>query len=182
MHKACQKNGLAMLKKTKGYVLLVVLVYLQLFGLLILSALSDRGKLQKQIQEKLWHFRQRHEARVILAQLDRTYQSSCLRPVSSTAYMLHQPFSFWQTFACHGRDGLAEYYYFWQDLGIDRCHRMNEGDGRGQSVRYVRLTLVYAGAAVIVQDTHASPTQLALDCHEDIKDVSPGRVALRWLR
>ncbi len=179
---AYQKSGWAMRKKTNGYVLLVVLVYLQLFGLLILSALSNRGKLQKQIQAKQWHFRQRHEARVLLAQLDRMYQSSCLRPVSSTAYMLHQPFSFWQAFACRGGDGWAEYYYFWQDIGIDRCHRMNEGDGMGLSVRYIRLTLVYAGAAVIVQDTYAYPTQLALDCHEDIKEVSPGRVALRWLR
>lgn len=172
---------MVMPQKNNGYVLLVVLIFLQLFGLLCAQSISRVSRTKREAVEGRQIHQLRDSAAVLLAELDKHDKSVCQRETISPHFIQRQSLAWWQAHACRASSQDGEYYYFHERLMTDECAVIDGEDG--YATQYYRTTLFYPTSwTVMVQDVTVLPDTRPLSCSTQPRQLRPGRQMLRWLR
>tara|TARA_R110000868_G_scaffold177378_6_gene415790 strand:- start:44 stop:556 length:513 start_codon:yes stop_codon:yes gene_type:complete len=168
-------------RDTSGTILLIVLVYLQLFSLLAMQGLASLGYDRKMAKLQMAQFMHHEDALTVLTVLDRE-RKVCPGPYSASA-LIYKPLSWWQEHACYGQFKGQPYYYLHEVLDVDRCVSISGSATPNRAALYYRTTLYYAAdVSALVQDTFVTQSQLSPACDHPVKNISAGRQSLRWLR
>jgi hypothetical protein len=136
----------------EGYVLLIVLIYLQLFALLGLELVANLLVSRSQLRLDLQRMNDQDNTLQILQFIDHEDVARCRSLNYSVNTLMRESSTWWKQHACHGYAYGQDYYYFREILAI-------------YPDTYYRLSLRMG--TMIVQDTLTQKGE---------------RLMLRWLR
>lgn len=170
----------------RGFVLLVMLVYLQIFSLLAMNAMAVVAMHKKELFQGYDLIRDRLRAQELLLGLSHQQVNGCQVAMHTTDEIDRADLNWWRRTGCHGIKDSREYFYFREDLGVDACGAIEYEDKQLVAARYYRDTLLYLSKlsyyqSVVAQSTFVVPEHVPLECKESIKRLHPGRQMLRWL-
>jgi len=172
---------MVMRQQNKGYVLLVVLIYLQLFILLNAQIMKSLALANKEATQIRSQYQLRQTAMQIMQLLDQQDPAICLYEHYSARFLQRQPLAWWREHACQGNNQRGDYYYLHEKLMKDECAVIIGHET--YAARYYRTTLLYsAGWMVMVQDTRVLPDNAPVNCQHVVRSLKSGRQMLRWLR
>ncbi len=163
----------------RGFVLLIVLVFLQLFTLLSAQYLWSKTRIKQEIKLQL-AVMAAHDQALDLLDTWGAKKRVCESAHYTTRFLQGQPESWWQLHAC---DQIRELHVYWlqEDIMTDAC--MAVSSAPQMRVHYYRRTIFIAGlVGAIAQETVATSDAQPVDCAQPIKLIAPGRQSLRWLR
>lgn len=170
----------------RGFVLLVMLVYLQIFSLLAMNAMAVVAMQKKQLYQGYDLIKDRLSTQELLLGLQHQQVDGCQINMHTPDELDRADLNWWRRAACHGVKDGREYFYLREDLGVDACAMVEYEDKQLVAVRYYRDTLLYLSKlsyyqSVVGQSTFVVPEQTSLECKEAIKRLHPGRQMLRWV-
>lgn len=177
-----------MKESQKGFVLLIVLVFLQLCSSLSLFGLSSVSIALRSMANL--SAREKNERLVdqILMEVEKGFEDelpNCMIPVSLPSEISQKPFSWWQLNACSGNLNEILYYYVVENLGNDACALMEKYDiNQVVTVGFYRITLfsMMKPQTVIIQSTWALNAQDEnFSCKTEPHSVQLGRQMRREL-
>jgi Tfp pilus assembly protein PilX len=171
-----------LLYKSRGIVLIMVLIFLGVFALLSLYALQTIIW-ENKTTDLYWR-----KHKLILAtdfalqQVEaniKNAHTNCMIPITAVSKLISQD---WQSLSCTGNFSLFQYYYVIEFLGPEPCAQT----GKKTIAAYYRITLMAlqnpdTGMQVIMQSTTAEPEASSGNCREKIYNVTSGRQSLRLL-
>lgn len=149
-----------------GFILPIVLLFLQLFSMLGLFGLQQILYGTQFIALHQRKMQVLNSINEILTQIEQMpYDQSCL--LETTLDFTKQPFNWWQAHACYGRHTDISFYYCVENLGQDPC--AVQADNRNIVANYFRYTVyVIVESAInsklIIQSTYAKPSELTSIC------------------
>jgi len=172
----------------RGFVLLTVLVFLQIFSLISLYSLTTVSAMMKS-NDHLWQSdHTRLKSHAILQRLESTLTrdiSACSIPLTPATVLAKKSLVWWQLHACHGKVNHIEYYYTIESLGNDPCAIIEMRDGNpSMMATYYRMTL-YAlpyplkSAHFVLQTTVALSTAHMATCEQKVHLIKQGRQGFR---
>ncbi len=132
-----------MMKRKRGYVLLTVLLFIQIYALLTLSVLEQIILEQHLLSEQKNRRHLLEAAERRLSQLLQGYSeetSFCALSPLAPEQLSQQPLAWWLSSACTEKNGSWRYYYIVENLGMDPCAQIR-GHPQGQAA-YYRLSLL----------------------------------------
>lgn len=171
----------------RGFVLLVVLVYLQILSLLSMQMMASFISLKREQFHQLVVYQQRQKALDVLATVDQVRQPLCSVKINSALQLSFKSLSWWRQYGCHDTHDNYEYFFVRERLGVDTCSVISHQYKQQLAPVYYRNTLLQISAAneynraLIVQDTVAMVSEQPPHCSDTLRRVKAGRQALRWL-
>lgn len=172
--------------KNNGYVLLIVLIFLQLITLLGLFGLETCAielKMNGQIYERLQLSQLAKQALSLLE--DTVEYSSCIIP--QTDWIDRRSGEWWLQYACSDNLSGFRYYYVIEKLGNDPCGLIGNVNNQSVSANYYRTTLRALptdkkAPALMLQSVVAKPNDDVHNiCLYATHHVKEGRQTLREL-
>ncbi len=158
------KNGMYMLPfhKSEGFVLLIVLVFIQIFSLLGLSAMNNVFLLLKTSNTLDIHSSYFHQSTVVLTIIESMVVHQipdCVIPVTEPDVLIAKSLNWWQSYACSDTFSSLIYYYVVEPLAVDPCANIEHA---GSSFAdYYRITLFLfsrtGGARIFLQSSLVRP-------------------------
>ena len=127
------------MKKQNGYILFLVLLFMQLCAVLGLYALDSsiiQAKIEHQLTDK-YHFT--HVLEAVLKGIENSSTTSCFIEVIQAGKLSQYPLSWWQEQTCTGNFQTIQYYYVLESLGEDPCAVVARK--KGITANYYRVTL-----------------------------------------
>lgn len=168
-----------------GFVLFIVLIFLQIFSLISLYSLTMIESTMKS-GNHLWQgyiFRQKSESFLHKLENSVLQNKKCIIPVTAAIVLKNKTMQWWQLNTCHDNVNEIQYYFVVEALGEDDCSIM---DLQKTTAQYYRITLSaksrqFDGSRYILQSTIAEPSSNIANC--DIKPhlVKQGRQSWREL-
>lgn len=168
-----------------GFVMLIVLVFIQLFalmGLYSLTQIMQHMKLNAEIWQKEEYLRQ---ANYILHQIENQLLFTlplCRISIIPATDMVRKPILWWETHGCSGNFMGIQYYYVLEFLGNESCVsvKKQENNNHGLTVDYYRLTLscllnVEKSKKIVLQSTIAKISDKLLSCQQRLHEVVLGQ-------
>src|ERR1700722_20385475 len=131
-------HGDLIMKFQKGYILFIVLIFLQIFSLLGLFGLNSSLlvlKANSEVWERDKLFLHAQSILHVLEERALIHGPSCLVPLMPANLIAKKSLAWWQQHACHGMN----YYYVTEPLGINPCAIVAENSNGTQ---YYRITLM----------------------------------------
>jgi hypothetical protein len=132
----------------RGFALITVLLFLQVFAVLSLYALQTEI-LKNKMTGQFWHKHlEQISAEALLVQLEHNMQSDsqpCVIPVTSAVTFIHQTLDWWESVSCSGNFNSFQYYYVIERLGADSCSDIEQediGSANKTDINALRLTLL----------------------------------------
>src|SRR3990167_4674200 len=170
----------------RGFVLLTMLVYLQIFSLLAVQAMASMVFHQKMLHRRLVADNGRLSVLSVLARIDSTHEPSCTVTVKPPAYLSTRGINWWRRHACLISAEEFDYFYVRESLGTDDCGVITNQSNQDVMPIYYRNTLLQVSKVtqpqrLLVQDTIVLPGSTPPSCSGNLKQVKPGRQMLRWL-
>lgn len=170
----------------QGYVLLMMLVYMQIFSLLAMQVTADIIYQKKAAMHRHSIYQLRRQAIRVLSDIDRMTDTSCNINKMSPARLAMQDIRWWRRRGCYLNRREIEYFYVREVLGDDDCATIITPNKQQFTVRYYRNTLLQVVAltpesTVLLQDTIAVAGPVPPVCSLKLKQVKSGRQMLRWL-
>lgn len=167
--------------KSSGFVLIIVLVFMQVFALLSWCAIEGVLLEMKMLQQHQVSSQVMSNAEQILKKVEDSllhYQSSCLIPQIESAQLLSRSLHWWQSsVTCAGIFRLFQYYYVVEFLGNDPCATVTSA--ALTTVNYWRITILvkpFVGSEKVwLQSTIATASDIRADCHGVFHDINIGR-------
>ena len=155
------------MNKHSGFILIIVLVFLQIFSLIGLFniTLVTNGLKSTHHLSQGYYFRLR--TREFMQNLEHQIRPECVIPITPATQLAKKLPSFWQLNACHANVDGIRYYYSMEWLGDDAC----------ASSRYYRITV--KASHYMLQSTIALPATIEQACEGKTHIVQPGRQGLR---
>lgn len=170
------------MRQHNGYVLLIVLVYLQLLVLLNITNIKQLTMLKKQIKMQSQQYFLKHEVSNILKVISKNKGDICIRENYPVHYLQIQPLSWWQSHGCSGDSESGKYYYFITDMGKDECAGVVNQSNQLNMVHYYRVTLMLnARSMLLAQKTLVMSEQVPPVCGQQVRVVRADEGVLRWL-
>lgn len=155
------------MNKNRGFILIIVLIFLQIFSLIGLFNISSLTQVLKSNSHLYQSYYLRHKSLAFLQELEREIKPECLIPIIPAPLLAKKPASFWQVHACHANVDGIRYYYSMEWLGEDAC----------AEAAYYRITL--KAGHYLLQSTLALALSESKVCEGRKHVVKPGR---QWLR
>jgi Tfp pilus assembly protein PilX len=168
------------MRRQQGYILFVVLIFMQLFALLGLNALNQLFWVKKVQNEQNQRWFLLSQAEHLLYQVAATLKeqkAACLLAPLSFNQLKEHPFSWWTANACSVSGHLFKAYYLLEFLGVDPCATIRASL---QAVAaYYRITVLLVGEShetlqVMLQATVSAATQTAEHCDSEAHSVDLG--------
>lgn len=169
-----------------GYILIVVLLFMQIATLLGLYALesvwienrmSQFGLQKTEINSQLGH---------LMNMLEQQLQENtpiCMIQAISPEELKSMTISWWQNESCAGIFQSIQYYYVVESLGEDACAHIRQS--KESTADYYRLTLLGldndTGNKLLLQSTFIKANKLAPLCDGVTHQVEAGQQSLRAL-
>ena len=169
-----------------GYVLLMMLVYMQIFSLLAMQVAADIVYQKQSAMHRQSTYQLRRQALRVLSDIDRMTDASCNINKTSYARLAMHDIRWWRRRGCYLNRGEIEYFYVRETLGVDDCAVIITSNKQYLTVQYYRNTLLQVVALTsevngILQDTIAVAGSMPPVCSHTLKQVKSGRQMLRWL-
>ena len=167
--------------KSSGFVLIIVLVFIQVFALLSWCAMEAVWFEMKMVRHHQVSSQVMTNAEHILQQVEESlllYHSSCVIPQIESAQLLNQPLHWWQSsVTCAGNFHLFQYYYVVEFLGSDPCATVKSAPLTAANYwRILLLVKPFVGSEKVwLQSTIAKASDIATDCHGALHDIDVGR-------
>lgn len=170
----------------QGYVLLMMLVYMQIFSLLAMQLTADIIYEKKSAIHRNSTYQLRHQALRVLSDIDRMTDTSCTINKMSPVRLTMQDIRWWRRRGCYLNRGEIEYFYVREVLGVDDCAVITTVNKQQVTVKYYRNTLLQVVAltpeiTLLLQDAVAVAGPVPPVCSFTLKQVKSGRQMLRWL-
>ncbi|MDR3478797.1 MAG: hypothetical protein P4M14_12300 [Gammaproteobacteria bacterium] len=166
----------------RGFVLITVLLFLQIFAILSLYALQT-NLLQNKIAGQFWHKHlEQVSAEALLLSLEKNKQldaSACVVPSMSVITFTTQTIDWWQSVSCTGNFNLFQYYYVIERLGADACsyiEQANEGGSIRVKANFVRLTLLLVNQQNLNEKVMLQTVLVLASLNDEICETTPYRV------
>lgn len=167
-----------------GFVLLIVLVFLQLFSLLGLYGLTT-ASITTRTNRHLWQRdRDLLVSKKLLHDIENQLSAdslTCVIQRLSRSVLARKPISWWQQNACSGNLIEMRYYYVMETLGNDPCGVLGKDDNNQAVIpKYYRITLYVLPdkmrrAKLILQSTMAKQSEERSICSGTPHQVELGR-------
>ena len=128
--------------RENGFVMLIVLVFMQILVLLNWYAIKDVLLLTRFSKNMAIHDLFYHQAEHVLARAEAAVVSNvpdCLIPFTESDLIVAKPFTWWKAQSCSGNFQTFKYYYVVEPLAIDSCAIVDPDKKTVAS--YFRLTL-----------------------------------------
>ena len=170
-------------KHSYGFVLIVVLIYLQLFSIFSLYALENSLIASKQSKNTLEQNRLFIAAERVLRFAENKLMSespNCFIPITSVNDLLNKPVDWWQQTGCKGSIHERSYYYIIELLEDNPCAVADNYQSSYYRIS-VLLTTGDDDNNIRLQSTVIKPTKIDMVCNEKIYQVTPGRQMWREL-
>jgi hypothetical protein len=176
--------------KMNGYILFVVLIFLQIFSCLGLYELTAISLTLRKNNHHLIRESYLLQAQKILKNLEEDViagHPTCLVTISSASIPARMPLRWWQQKSCSRSNRAVRYYYRVESLGNDACAVISKNQyNHIMPAAYYRITLLMAmdkirGAKLILQSTLAKPGTDPLSCPGKMHRVTLGRQMMRQL-
>lgn len=161
------------MNSTKGFILFVVLIFLQLFSLLSLWGMMDIA----QVAKKNYHQWQGDHYLLIayhlMSQLAQTTNIPlCMIPLSSIIHLEKQSHTWWKQHACRNIFNDVPYFYVVESLGQDECSVAKNASNQPVVVTYYRLTLLimpirFKHSKIMLQSTITNLTDQISTCQKE---------------
>lgn len=181
-----------MIKNKQGFILPIVLLFMQLFALLSIYEL-DGAKLSMQISRDYFHvIKNNIIAKQILKNLEQDVVSQsdnpypCFISLTSSTQLVRSPLQWWGTHACSGNFDAMRYYYVLEWLGKNPCVNLDKiTNNQLVAVNYYRLTLYVndskSAGIWFFQSTLVKPSEEAPLCKDKPYSITIGRQMWREL-
>lgn len=179
-----KKNGLILprhgtsMRVQQGYILIVVLLFMQLCTLLGLYAL-EASWIENKLAQLVWK-KQKFQDNIeeILRKSEEKLVDQlpdCLIAQISTDELMKQPITWWQKQSCTGNFQSIQYYYVVEPLGEDPCAHIKRK--RAAHADYYRLTLLGTTSAsrAVIQSTFIRAVTTSDHCENVTHMVDMGR-------
>lgn len=179
-----------MVVKFRGFVLLAVLIFLQIFSMLSLYGLA-MIRVQHKTNQHYWqHMAGEISARnklLILEQKLLSESPECLREIMPVAEIIKKHLVWWQQNACTASSDTQQYYFFTEYLGKHPCVGVTISQTKQiVAANYYRITLLayrdhFLSSKLLLQSVVVSPGDQAILCPDTIRTVRPGMQQRREL-
>lgn len=173
-------------KNPNGFVILIVLIFMQVLillnwygikNILLLNRFSKNISVHDKLFENAQNSLKQVEANLILGMPD------CVISFMEPSQIVSEPLSFWQAKSCSGNFQMFKYYYVVEPLPIDLCAIVDQV--KNTSAAYFRITLLlYSNnddARIYLQSTFVKPNVLLTPCKTLQHNVQMGRQSWREL-
>lgn len=167
--------------RQRGYVLLLVLVFMQIYVLLGMYGLES-AILEFNANSRLWSRNQDTQfAKQIVNELaNKEFKDNCI--ISAGSRVQKKPLEWWQLWGCSGNLSGFQYYYIIEVLGNDACALIDIN--QAISADYYRITLVSFSSyysTLILQSIEVKPSNTQNLCMGKTHIVAEGRQSWREL-
>jgi len=170
--------------KQTGFILIVVLLFLQAFSLLSLSSLANSNMMLKMVRQRV---QKENMASTMESHLKRIEQqllvnqvSTCIKTQTFYTSLLHADFAWWQNHACGDHQQPFQFFYVIETVGQEAC-TVTDQSGVAD---YYRITLVSflkntTERSGFMQTLVVKNSQALEPCYATLHHVSVGR---QWWR
>lgn len=174
--------------KQKGFIILIVLVFMQIFMLMNWYAIENILLVINFSKNDTLHDGLVENAKKLLAQAESfliTKVPSCVISFSNSSRLIVMPLSWWQAKSCSGKFQSFKYYYVVEPLSADSCAIVDQA--KNMSAAYFRITLFFDSnndeSRLFLQSTLVRPntTTLLEPCKDLQHKVQVGRQSLHEL-
>lgn len=172
--------------KHQGYILLIVLLFLQfavLMGLYSLEAVWIENKMSHDDLLNTQLFAQMDHLMTSIGLQIKDFNPNCVVHYISSDELKSQPISWWQNESCAGIFQSIQYYYVVESLGEDPCAHIKQL--KDNSAEYYRISLLGIdkdkGGKLLLQSTFIKPAQQSHACDGTTHPVQAGQQSLRAL-
>ncbi len=148
--------------KQNGFVMFIVLIFMQLFVLLTGYTMEDILLLTKLIKNMESHDLLIHQAESILSYTESVIISDlphCVIPFTESGELVSEPLTWWESQGCSGQSQTMKYYYVVESLATDSCALVDHSSNT--IADYFRVTLfLYSTenqARIFLQSTVVKP-------------------------
>lgn len=168
-----------------GYVLLITLVFLQIFALLGMYALTKSVNALRQDQHQWQRLQSDRQANLILVKLEKSLIQDAIKcHIPLTTDIFKKTIAWWEQYGCSANFAGIRYYYVEEDLGIDECAIISNDNNQQVIANYYRITLCMnmnnlPESKIIVQSTLAKPVMSNHRCFGHKRQLKAGRQVLR---
>ncbi len=180
-----RRLSLLRVSKMHGFVLLIMLVYLQILSLLAVRGMTAVIYHKKLLRHESESFLQRHEMMSILAKIDIVKAPVCMIRKAVPLDQLRHDINWWKRHGCQIINGKNQYYFVREKLSVDRCAQVTNVYNQQVIPVYYRNTLLYDSGVNVIntllfQDTIVFPGDSAPSCTGILKTINRGRQMLRF--
>lgn len=166
-------------KATRGYILLMMLVFLQLCAWISLNAMQQTVSALKLMREQTNRIAVAQRSHNLLQQLavEQSFlNTSCRIPVLMPMKLVKNSLPWWQENACSGSSDHLQYYYVIEFLGEDECALLTETT----HANYYRMTLLMlTDTRPMYQVTFSAASDQVKSCMKQAYSVKLGIQAFR---
>lgn len=130
-------------RKEKGFVLLIVLFFMQMLILMSWYSMEDILLFQKFNRNFAAHDLIYHQADNLLSSIESatiSHLPDCIIPLSLADQLIKNPLIWWQSHGCSGNFHEIQYYYVIEPWTIDSCAIIEPINKAG--AEYLRITLL----------------------------------------
>jgi Na+/proline symporter len=167
-----------MITSKHGYVLLIVLIFMQIFAWIGLQGLSYSITILKTNRLAWQRLQHIADARKILRGI--AVSSNCLVPQMAAHFLKRKSLHWWEKKACHG----SNYHYVIEFLGTNAC-ALIQWKNKLVSSQFYRLSLLLVSDQhfdrMILQTTIALPYTELLACEDKNYQINSGEHMFREL-
>lgn len=173
--------------KQHGYVLFVVLIFLQIF---ILSGLYYLGSALNMLRSARYYLQQELMFAVAnqrLRELENLLPTNCLFSLTAATKLGSASQAWWEKEGCVGDSAGFRYYYVIESLGLNGCALIkNINNNQLLAAKYSRVTLAMFAPApsyakIVIQSTVVSGSNHPANCDESVYQMNAGRQMWRQL-
>lgn len=167
-----------------GFVLLIVLIFLQIFSLMGVAAFLNAKmgfKIAREFEQKNTFFSSSKYILRLLAAKMTVDKIHCLIEIIPATEMATKPPFWWKQFSCGGQLSEIHYYYVVESLGQDPCAIIeNSANNQKLIADYYRITLLslsnkMKSVRILLQSTIAKASPSSLSCTNNLHRVTIGQ-------
>jgi hypothetical protein len=171
-------------EKQQGFILILVLIFIQLFSLLNLYALKSI-KQRMHLTKKNWQQELLTETiETTLFSLEKNIylaEASCHFSFISPLTLSKLPLNWWQNHACFNQTQAFSYAYMIEPLSQDPCLTINNQPGESALFKRLSLCIWVKTHKACIQAIYALTTINQEECKESKHRIKAGRQSLSWL-
>lgn len=175
------------MQKSNGFILFVVLLFLQLISAMGLYSLTSVQLNLKVLQREFANDKDVVESKNLLQQIENTFEANHLTCPISPVFsfdLSEKSLSWWESNACQFNATPLYVYYVIESLGVDACAQLAENE---RVADYYRLSTLIGFSKsrfsyIMMQATFVKPAQSKIMCTETLHHVKIGQQSFRFLR
>ncbi|HTM63222.1 MAG TPA: hypothetical protein VL360_01825 [Gammaproteobacteria bacterium] len=168
----------------QGFVLLIMLIFMQMVALLIAREISMLAYLKQSLFHHVMDVQQENEMQAVMRLVDHYKRPSCMINHMSHSAISNMSLRWWLKHGCKIRFHGNEYFFVREYLGVGACIGIRNQHNQVVVTEYYRNTLLYHSdinelERQLMQDTVAIPGNNIAVCSGQLRLIESGRKMLK---